>query len=89
MSPPGKKSGLTTYESVVNASREPFSSSSAESDEGGEQRIAELFDEQPFDERARRLAARAVRERHELVAQLHPPPCSHAGTRSRRFASRP
>ena len=34
MSPPGKKIGLTTYESVVNARREPFRSSSAASESG-------------------------------------------------------
>ena len=88
MSPPGKKSGLTTYESVVNASREPFSSSSAESESGASSGLRELLDEESLDERARRLAARAVRERDDLVAELRAPRL-HAGTRSRRFASRP
>ena len=88
MSPPGKKIGLTTYESVVNASREPFTLEQRRVGERGKQRVAELLDEQPLDERARRLAARTVRERDDLVAQLRAPR-PHAGTRSRRFASRP
>ena len=64
MSPPGKKSGLTTNESVVNASP---------SRDGGvaelvEQRVGELLDEEPLDELPGRLPARAVGERDDLVA---------------------
>ena len=88
MSPPGKKSGLTTYESVVNASREPSSSSSAASPSGSSSGLRELLEEEALDERARRLAAGAVRERDELVAELRPPR-PHAGTASRRCARRP
>ena len=57
----------------MNASREPSSSSSAESPSGVEQRVAELLEEEALDERARRLAARAVGERDDLVAELRPP----------------
>ena len=88
MSPPGKKIGLTTYESVVKASRRPVQVEHCRVTERREQRIAELLQEQAFDERPRRLAAPAVGERDELVAKLRPP-APHAGTRSRRRASRP
>ena len=53
-----------------------------------EQRVVELLEEQALDEGPRRLSARAVGERDELVAKLRPPR-PHAVTRSRRFASRP
>ncbi len=88
MSPPGKKIGLTTYESVVNASRDAVHVEQRRVAERREQRVAELLEEQALDERPRRLAAGAVGERDELVAKLRPPR-PHAGTRSRRFASRP
>ncbi len=81
MSPPGKKSGLTTYESVVKASRVPLELEQRGVAERVEQRVAELLEEQPFDERPRRLAAGAVGERDELVAELRPA-LPHAGTRS-------
>ena len=62
----------------MNARREPSSSSSAASPSGVEQRVAELLEEEPLDERPRRLAARAVGERDELVAELRSP-LPHAG----------
>ena len=88
MSPPGKKIGFTTYESVVKASARAVQVEQRRVGERREQRIVELLEEQALDEGPRRLAARAVGERDELVAKLRPPR-PHAGTRSRRFASRP
>ncbi len=69
ISPPGKKSGLTTYESVVNAEL-PDDGCVAQH---GERRIVERRQEQPFDKAVRRLAARAVgecdRRRQRAAAQ--------------------
>ena len=53
-----------------------------------EQRIAELLEEEAFDEVARRLSARTVREVDELVAKLRPS-ARHAGTCSRSRSTRP
>ena len=53
-----------------------------------EQRVRELLEEEPLDERARRLAARAVGERDELVAEPRPP-LPHAGARLAAARSRP
>ena len=88
MSPPGKKSGLTTNESVVNASP---------SADGGvpelvQQRVRQLLDEEPLDEPARRLAARAVRRRRARASSRRV--TLHARGRScstprRRLRSRP
>ena len=53
-----------------------------------EQRVAELLEEKPLDERPGRLAAGAVRERDDLVAEPRPA-LPHAGTASCGRASRP
>ena len=53
-----------------------------------EERIAELLEEEAFDEVACRLSARTVGEVDELVAKLRPP-ARHAGTCSRSRSTRP
>ena len=69
MSPPGKTSGSTTNESVVNASRSPRRLRSAEIEarlilQRREQRIVEGAHEHVVDQILHRLAAAAMGERH-------------------------
>ena len=68
--PPGKRSGLTTNESVVMARRVAAGVDGARVGELLERPGAERGDEQALDQPLRRLAARAVRHRDVRVAEL-------------------
>ena len=70
MDPPGKRSGCTTKESVVKASRSPPGSDSvAASASGIRSSPANASSEHRVDEGGRRLAAGPVGHRHQLVGQ--------------------
>ena len=68
--PPGKRSGCTTNESVLNARRSPLGERQRR---GVGQRpglaVDERIEEHGIDQRGRGLAAGAVGERHDVVAQ--------------------
>ena len=73
MSPPGKKSGRTTNESVVKASRGALTPLSAGRPDGrlvlerGEHVVAEAGHEEPLDQLGRQQAAAAVAEHDPVV----------------------
>ena len=67
MSPPGKNSGRTTYESVVNASWPAPVSKTAPSCRAFEARAAERRHEQLLDELMHQPPAATVREQHVWI----------------------
>ena len=67
MSPPGKNSGCTTYESVVNARRPAGGFEHGAVVPRVQARVAERRHEQLLDQLVHQLAAAAVREQHVRI----------------------